>query len=125
VLGALGGLLVVEIRPSGGVGRLGTSLVNIVLYRYQSSKIGGCIQAINASTFSMGHIQPEMFLGDGLERLKASLHGSNSLVVNVVLRDSQVSLRDFIDDSEGQVVGDGLSDYGGGSDSNMSIEFWW
>jgi hypothetical protein len=118
VLGAWGGLLVVEIRPSDGVGRLGTSLVNIVLYSYQSSKIRGCIQAINASTFSMGHIQPEMFLGDGLERLKASLHGSNSLVVNVVLSDS-------IDDSEGQVVGDGLSDYGGGSDSNMSIEFGW
>lgn len=33
--------------------------------------------------------------------------------------------RDFIDDSEGQAVGDGLSDYGGGSDSDMSIEFWW
>jgi hypothetical protein len=35
--------------------------------------------------------------------------------------DSPGSLRDFIDGSEGQVVGDGLSDYGGGSDSDMSI----
>jgi hypothetical protein len=32
------------------------------------------------------------------------------------------SSRDFIDDSEGQVVGDGLRDYGGGSDSDTSIE---
>jgi hypothetical protein len=39
--------------------------------------------------------------------------------------DSPGSLRDFIDGSEGQVVGDGLSDYGGGSDSDMSIEFGW
>jgi len=32
---------------------------------------------------------------------------------------------DFIDDSDGQAVGDGLSDYGGGSDSDMSIELRW
>jgi hypothetical protein len=61
----------VEIRPSDGVGRLGTGLVDIVLYSYQSSKIRECIQAINASTFNIGHIQPEMFLGDGLERFKS------------------------------------------------------
>jgi len=39
--------------------------------------------------------------------------------------DSPGSLRDFIDGSEGQVVGDGWSDYGGGSDSDMSMEFGW
>ena len=39
--------------------------------------------------------------------------------------DSPGSLRDFLNGSEGQVVGDGLSDYGGGSDSDMSIEFGW
>jgi hypothetical protein len=39
--------------------------------------------------------------------------------------DSPGSLRDFIDGSEGQVVGDGLGEYGGGSDFDMSIGFWW
>jgi len=86
-----------------------------------------------------------MFLGDGLERypgLKASLHGSSSLfglsekgsvrVHSIVFADggerccpepdSPASSRDFIDDSEGEVVGDGLRDYGGGSDSDTSIE---
>jgi len=38
---------------------------------------------------------------------------------------ANVVLSDFIDDSDGQAVGDGLSDYGGGSDSDMSIEFRW
>ena len=45
-------------------------------------------------------------------------------VVNVVAPkpDSPASSRDFIDGSEGEVVGDGLRDYGGGSDSDTSIE---
>lgn len=47
-MGAIG----VENRSSGGVKRPGTSLLNIVLYSYQPSKIGGIIYATNVSTFN-------------------------------------------------------------------------
>ena len=46
--------------------------------------------------------------------LKTTVPPFTLMVANVVPSD-------FIDDSEGQAVGDGLSGYGGGSDSDMAV----
>ena len=93
MLRAWGGLLDVKIRPSGGVGRLGTSLVDIVLYSYRSSK--------DASTFILVWIVREGSRLSSCLVLETTIPPFILRVVNVVLSDSPGSSRVFIDDSEG------------------------
>ena len=72
-----------------------------------------------------------MFLGDGLNCVPSGLMpcvGDDDSIVYAgggecrPEPDSPGLLGDFIDDLEGQAVGDGLRDYGGSSDSGVSLE---